>query len=55
MRKLKTACTAREFDVNDFAFVSMPASGWTAADAQPWRRPGPVAIGAEFVARVPLA
>jgi hypothetical protein len=43
------------FVVNDFAFVSMPASGWMAADAQPWRRPNPVAIGAAFVARVALA
>jgi hypothetical protein len=55
LRKLNAAKSTGEFAVNGFAFVSMPACGWMTADAQPWRRPDPVAIGAAFVALEALA
>jgi hypothetical protein len=45
----------RRVVVSGFAFASMPASGWMAVAAQPWRRPEPVAIGAVFAAPVALA
>jgi len=51
LEETKARRSRGEFVVNDFAFVSMPASDWMAAGTQPWRRPGLLAIGAVFVAQ----
>jgi hypothetical protein len=55
VKKTPSRLTSRQLFVNGFVFVSMPASGLMAVDAQLWPRRDPAAIGAVIVAPAALA